>query len=281
MIKKFTSITLAFLISSSVCTGVFAQDIGVKVNDAYVEFASGEPFIESGRTLIPLRGVFEKMGYSVSWDGDTKTAELSAAGRNIKITANADNILSNGSSIQIDVPAKIVNGSMYIPLRAVGEASGAIVSWDSNTKTASIYTSALSENTVNSSVSEYVVKRSALIRSLDTEDFYKLIYSVSAENFYEKTSELKSSAQDMLNKLATAKSGMNALAVPSGFEKIHSLGLSAIDNMTEVCNILIYICDDTSNYDYNTAMERLNSLTKKANEINNDMLQEINDIVIG
>jgi hypothetical protein len=37
---------------------------------------------------------------------------------------------SGGAVIELDTPAKIVNGRTFVPLRFVGEALGAKVDWD-------------------------------------------------------------------------------------------------------------------------------------------------------
>ena len=72
MCKKFISfMTAAMMMISS--TTVFADSsVLVKVNGEVVEFDQ-PPVIENGRTLIPFRGVLEKMGITVDWVSDNKT----------------------------------------------------------------------------------------------------------------------------------------------------------------------------------------------------------------
>lgn len=43
--------------------------IYVTVNGQPVTFNEGKPIQRNGRVLVPLRGVFEKMGASVRWNG--------------------------------------------------------------------------------------------------------------------------------------------------------------------------------------------------------------------
>jgi hypothetical protein len=47
------------------------------------------------------------------------------------------NLVVNGTAIT-DVEAKVIDGSTYVPLRAVADMLGAEVGWDSKTKTASV-----------------------------------------------------------------------------------------------------------------------------------------------
>ena len=130
--KKYISAVLAVLM---ICQSVYAGDISVNLDGENVEFAAQSPIIIEGRTLIPLRGVFEKLGYEIGWDSDTKTATFVKELTIVKVTANAHQLTVGGKAFELDVPAQIINGSMMLPLRAVGEATGLYVDWDSETKT--------------------------------------------------------------------------------------------------------------------------------------------------
>ncbi|MCD8091229.1 MAG: copper amine oxidase N-terminal domain-containing protein [Clostridiales bacterium] len=133
--KRFIALILA---ASIMTTSVFASEITVTLDGSQVEFSAQEPVIEEGRTLIPLRGVFEQLGYEIAWEGETKTATFTSETTVIAITAGSSVFTVNGSEYPLDVPASIINGSMMLPLRAVGEAAGLEVEWDSATKTVSL-----------------------------------------------------------------------------------------------------------------------------------------------
>ncbi|MCD7777718.1 MAG: copper amine oxidase N-terminal domain-containing protein [Clostridiales bacterium] len=131
--KRFIALSAAVSIMT---TSVFASEITVVLDGAQVEFSSQEPVIVEGRTLIPLRGVFEQLGYEISWEADTKTAVFQNGDSTINVMADSDVFIINGEEVSLDVPASIINGSMMLPLRAVGEAAGLEVDWNSETKTA-------------------------------------------------------------------------------------------------------------------------------------------------
>ncbi len=133
--KKMVFIGLAALM---MCSNVFAGDISVNLDGEAVEFTGQEPVIADGRTLIPLRGVFEKLGYEISWDNNTKTAEFEKEGTKVSVTVDSEEFSVNGESIKLDVPAQIINGSMMLPLRAIGEATGLTVNWDGESKSVNI-----------------------------------------------------------------------------------------------------------------------------------------------
>lgn len=89
-----------------------------------------KPIIENGRTLVPLRAIFEKLGASVEWDDTTKTVTAEKNGTKISLSAGNATALNNGQSVTLDVPAKIINGRTFVPLRFISDCFSVSVSWD-------------------------------------------------------------------------------------------------------------------------------------------------------
>ena len=79
------------------------------------------PFVESDRTLVPLRFVSEAFGGEVSWNGETRVINIEINKR--KIFCQIDNYTMYIDSVpqQIDAPPRIYNGKTFIPLRALAE----------------------------------------------------------------------------------------------------------------------------------------------------------------
>lgn len=119
-------------------TAVYANDVNVNLNGENITFLYGRPVISQGRTLIPLRGVFDRLGYDIYWNGDTKTVILNKNDDSIIINIGDRSYTKNGERFGIDVPACIIDGSTMLPLRAIGNAAGCDISWDGETKTAYI-----------------------------------------------------------------------------------------------------------------------------------------------
>lgn len=113
---------------------VFAEPIRIMVENNYLEL-SVDPVLEDGRTLVPLRAIFEAMGATVEWEQTTKTI-TGTQGDNI-IILQLDNKIAtiNGEKIELDVPAKAINGSTLVPVRFIVESLGAEVDWDKVSKT--------------------------------------------------------------------------------------------------------------------------------------------------
>lgn len=114
---------------------------------AYIQTASNS-------TMVPLRFVTLALGVDqaavtdadnsskIAWDATTKTATIIySAGSQQKIiqfTAGSPNMIVDGVTITMEngVVAEIVDGRMYVPFRALGQALGVPVTWDAETRTA-------------------------------------------------------------------------------------------------------------------------------------------------
>lgn len=131
--KKFLSVIAATLLITT--TALASSEVNVTVNGIPVDMGG---VIVDGRTMVPVRGVFEKIGYNVSWNSDTKTATLTRGTNTVEMTNGNTYFTYNGTQITPDVPQQIIDGRFMLPLRAVGEALNAKVDWDNETKTAAI-----------------------------------------------------------------------------------------------------------------------------------------------
>ena len=108
--------------------------ITVKYNNGVINFDQ-LPIIENGRTLVPLRAIFEKIGADVEWNGDTQTVTATKGDISISLTINSTTAIKNGQNIALDVPAKIVSGRTLVPVRFVSDCFGVNVEWEGATQT--------------------------------------------------------------------------------------------------------------------------------------------------
>ncbi len=93
------------------------------------------PILDNGRTLVPLRAIFEALGATVNWNESSKTVTATKDSSVIVMKIGEKNIGVNGKIIALDVPPKLVNGRTLVPVRAVAEGFNAGVDWDGGTKT--------------------------------------------------------------------------------------------------------------------------------------------------
>ncbi len=169
--KKLTcSLTAAAILLSGTVAGAaynvnatLTPDVNVNIDGTNRTFynAQGQevfPIIYNGSTYLPIRAIGEIMNKNVNWDAATQTASIggtrvtgttvgtpnnSATRTNITMLACPEyTIVIDGSTRTFkDVNGNIVqpmnyNGSIYLPIRAVGEIMGKTVTWDAATQTA-------------------------------------------------------------------------------------------------------------------------------------------------
>ena len=106
-------------------------EITVHLNGRKIEFDVA-PIIENGRTLVPIRAIFEALDMEVTYYEGAIVAEKE--GLKIELTVDSDIALVNGERIILDVPGRIIDGRTFVPLRFVGESTGLTVNYDSNTR---------------------------------------------------------------------------------------------------------------------------------------------------
>ena len=94
--------------------------------------------IVNNKTYVPVRGVFEELGFNVTYDKENATAIIIDSNFTIKIPKDKTYFFVNSNSISPDSPQKIINGNMYLPLRAIADSIGADISWNSETKIAHV-----------------------------------------------------------------------------------------------------------------------------------------------
>jgi len=116
-----------------------AMSISVLVNGNAISFDQS-PIIQDGRTLVPIRAIFEAIGANVNWDPDTQTVTAARGDILIMLTIGSQVLHKNGQQITLDVPAQIYGGRTLVPARAVAETFGADVSWDQDSQTVTINT---------------------------------------------------------------------------------------------------------------------------------------------
>ena len=144
-LKKIIFIAVAVL-SMLFAVSAYANDtVGVFIDSAKLEF-DVEPVIIEGRTMVPMRKIFEGLGASVSWDGDTKTVTSVKGDTTVSVQIDASALYVNGAEKALDVPAKLIDSRTMVPVRAISEAFDCIVKWDGIKREVHIYSK---ERTVN------------------------------------------------------------------------------------------------------------------------------------
>ena len=128
-------------------TNIYAQaeEVTVRVNNVVIQSPVPAQLV-NGRTMLPMRSIFERIGARVTWMETEKI--IFATKDNFLITMQIDNTtmsvrkIENDEiiKIELDSPPFIVNGSTLVPVRAIAESLGYNVQWDPQTYTVDINT---------------------------------------------------------------------------------------------------------------------------------------------
>ena len=134
---------------------------GTEITPCDASGAPVEPFIMDGTTYLPVRAIAGALGLDVSWNGSLNAVVLTSGGgeppasgkpvasyreKNVNLRYRDIIIVLNGAEIMpVDansapVEPFIMDGTTYLPVRAVANALGLDVLWDSATSTVSLIT---------------------------------------------------------------------------------------------------------------------------------------------
>jgi len=114
-----------------------ASQITIEVNGKVLKIDQA-PVIENGRTLVPLRAIFEALGATVSYNSETQQIIGSKDNLKLELKVGSTAAYVNGEKTRLDVPAKVIKGRTLVPLRFIGESLKADVKWDSKTQKISV-----------------------------------------------------------------------------------------------------------------------------------------------
>ena len=116
-------------------------EIKIRINGETI-YPDSAPVLIEGRTLVPIRAVAEKMGYTVSWDAENEIVTMTQPdfGIVLDFQIGFDTAFKNNSEeIALDVAPFIIENRTYLPLRAVAEAMDATVNWNGDERCVEIY----------------------------------------------------------------------------------------------------------------------------------------------
>jgi len=87
------------------------------------------PMQSNGRTLVPMRDIFEALGASVNYNSLTRGIAAQRAGTAVQMQIGNRSANVNGRTVYLDQAPLVRRGSTLVPLRFVSEAMGANVQW--------------------------------------------------------------------------------------------------------------------------------------------------------
>ncbi len=116
-----------------------ADAITVLLNGKPLSFDTMPQIIE-GRTMVPMRGIFEPLGFTVTWQPGTQTIIATRGSLTITLQVGQSTALVGVQQVTLDVPTQIFYGRTLVPLRFVAKAANTYVSWDPEHSTVRVST---------------------------------------------------------------------------------------------------------------------------------------------
>lgn len=134
--KIMVILTVATVLPSVVILPVNAvnSDIQVFLNGQKISF-DVPPMIINDFTMVPMRAIFEALGYEVEWDDANKSITAINSENTIFMKLLSNEMKYNDTTITLNVPPISIDDRTLVPVRAISETSGYNVSWDGINKT--------------------------------------------------------------------------------------------------------------------------------------------------
>lgn len=105
------------------------DEVTIQINGKLVQLDQ-TPMIMQSRTLVPLRGVFEKLGIIVDYNQETQQVIAKTNDKEIIMNIGDYKVLVNGKVTTLDVGTILKNNRTFVPIRFIAEAFGYDVDWD-------------------------------------------------------------------------------------------------------------------------------------------------------
>lgn len=117
-------------------TAPLQADNNILINGAPLKL-SVPAYVVNKTTMVPLRQIAEALGAKVAWKSDKNNRNIATVTRGSQsatITLGAKTLTANGRTVKLDVAPELKSNTTMVPLRALSESLGTIVSWDGMNK---------------------------------------------------------------------------------------------------------------------------------------------------
>lgn len=219
------------------------------------------PQIIEGRTMLPLRAIFEALGLKVGWDDATRVITGTAEGIEIILKLDSKEAKVKGMNRTLDVPAKSINGRTLVPVRFIAESLDMDVNWNQESKTVIINKSSeivkFKDPNFEKAVRDNIKKPEGIIYKSDVENVTSLIMgfypinspttkvnSLEGIQSFVNLEELSININNTISNLTPIKNLIN-------LKKINITGstISDISPLTNLLNLESLLISDANIYD--------------------------------
>ena len=134
--KRILIIILSALSLSS--PAFAAENISLCLNGNALPSDENSIHINNNTALISVRYAAEIFGYNLEWNDSAKTAVLSKENQKLSFKSGYDFIVSNNNPTKLNGKAEIIDGRMFVPIRALAECLNLNVKWNGAAKNISL-----------------------------------------------------------------------------------------------------------------------------------------------
>ncbi|RYG47296.1 copper amine oxidase N-terminal domain-containing protein, partial [bacterium] len=113
--------------------------VRVFVRNSEIDFDRVRPVRVGRRILVPLRGVFEKMGATVTYDARRRRVIATRGNTRAVLPLNGKRATVNGELRALDAYPRVSRGHIVVPIRFVAETLDAGVVYSAPNSTVRIY----------------------------------------------------------------------------------------------------------------------------------------------
>ncbi len=222
MKKMLKYVASTLVITTLMTSSVFAKTTNAKivVNSVDVlvngQRIDSDNLVYNGTTYLPLRAVSESIGMEVAFDAETQEINLnSGKSKKIKvkehkgetttknINVEVDSLEINVDGESVDCDNIVINGVTYLPLRAISEATGAEVMYDSAKKVVYLYTEDYEgeKATINNNASKNITSGSAVtVTKPENKEAVEGILEETEKETVEETKDTQETNKNTNNK---------------------------------------------------------------------------------
>jgi len=105
------------------------RDLRVMVNDQAVRFASARPFRSGGQVMVPVAPVLDAARVAYRYDRYNRELTMDRP-REVQLVVGSSTAMIDGRRVHLGAPARVIDGSLYVPADFFRHAADMELRWD-------------------------------------------------------------------------------------------------------------------------------------------------------
>jgi hypothetical protein len=104
-------------------------EMRVLVNDRPVRFSTARPFRSGSQVMVPVAPVMNAAGLDFRYDSYDRELTMTRP-REVRLAVGSSTALVDGRRVSLGAPARIIDGSLYVPADFFRHAADMEMRWD-------------------------------------------------------------------------------------------------------------------------------------------------------